>query len=114
MHPFNLVVFRHQEHSSWSFSARFCFPQCTKVLGGQLWHCANHYPGRGFEKFVETQNIDTTKDATELSQHLADIYGSIFKETIGENKAFQSGGEGTGKYDEMWARQQERIKNSKK
>ena len=41
----------------------------------------------GFEKFVETQNIDTTKDATELSQHLADIYGSIFKETIGENKA---------------------------
>ena len=68
----------------------------------------------GFEKFVETQNIDTTKDATELSQHLADIYGSIFKETIGENKAFQSGGEGTGKYDEMWARQQERIKNSKK
>lgn len=68
----------------------------------------------GFEKFIETQNIDTTKDPSELSEKFAGIYGSIFKETIGENKVYQSGGDGAGKFDDVWAKQAERIKNNKK
>lgn len=68
----------------------------------------------GFEKFIETQNIDTTKDPSELSEKLAGVYGAIFKETIGENKVYQSGGDGAGKFDDVWAKQAERIKNDKK
>ena len=68
----------------------------------------------GFEKFIDTQNIDTTKEASELSEKFAGIYGSIFKETIGENKVYQSGGDGAGKFDDVWAKQAERIKNNKK
>lgn len=68
----------------------------------------------GFEKFIETQNIDTTKDPSELSEKLAGVYGAIFKETIGENKVYQSGGDGAGKFDDVWAKQAERIKNNKK
>ena len=36
----------------------------------------------GFEKFIETQNIDTTKDPSELSEKFSSVYGSIFKENI--------------------------------
>jgi hypothetical protein len=68
----------------------------------------------GFEKFIETQNIDTTKDPSELSEKFSSVYGSIFKETIGENKVYQSGGDGAGKFDDVWAKQAERIKNDKK
>ena len=68
----------------------------------------------GFEKFIDTQNIDTTKEASALSEKFAGIYGSIFKETIGENKVYQSGGDGAGKFDDVWAKQAERIKNNKK
>lgn len=68
----------------------------------------------GFEKFIDTQNIDTTKETSELSEKFAGIYGSIFKETIGENKVYQSGGDGAGKFDDVWAKQAERIKNNKK
>ena len=68
----------------------------------------------GFEKFIDTQNIDTTKESSELSEKFAGIYGSIFKETIGENKVYQSGGDGAGKFDDVWAKQAERIKNNKK
>ena len=59
----------------------------------------------GFEKFIDTQNIDTTKETSELSEKFAGIYGSIFKETIGENKVYQSGGDGAGKFDDVWAKQ---------
>lgn len=68
----------------------------------------------GFEKFIETQNIDTTKDPSELSEKFSSVYGSIFKENIGENKVYQSGGDGAGKFDDVWAKQAERIKNDKK
>jgi hypothetical protein len=68
----------------------------------------------GFEKFIETQNIDTTKDPSELSEKFSSVYGSIFKENIGENKVYQSGGDGAGKFDDVWAKQAERIKNNKK
>lgn len=68
----------------------------------------------GFEKFIDTQNIDTTKEAAELSEKFSGVYGSIFKETIGENKVYQSGGDGAGKFDDVWAKQAERIKNNKK
>jgi len=67
----------------------------------------------GFCAFLKTQHIDFNKDSSELAESYLSTYTDIMKEMIGINKPFSSGGSSSGeKYNQIWEKQAERIKNS--